>query len=362
MYDYLIVGAGLAGSVCACELKKKGNKVLVLDKRSHIGGNLYTENVEGIVVHKYGAHIFHTDNKVVWDYVNSLVDFQDYIHNPKANYKGELFDLPFNMNTFEKMWGVKTSKAAEFIIENQKPKSKKFPENLEEQALSLCGKDIYEKLIKGYTQKQWGRDCKDLPASIIKRIPFRFEYNNNYFDSKYQGIPKGGYTKLIEKLLEGIEVHLNEEFVKGKYQSKKIIYTGAIDEYFEYCFGPLEYRSLSFKEEVLKQQSFQNYAVINYTDSETPFTRIIEHKFFENTKESLASTVITKEYPQNWTVGKERYYPVNDEKNTALYNKYLQLACNESDIIFSGRLGLYSYLDMDKVIEKSFELLQSFLH
>lgn len=358
MFDFLIVGSGLFGSVCAHELNKKGKKVLVIEKRSHAGGNIYTENNEGIEVHKYGAHIFHTDSKQTWDYVNTFTSFEEYIHSPKANFKGELYDLPFNMYTFEKMWGVKNPEQARSIIENQKQNANiSVPENLEQQAISLCGKDIYEKLIKGYTQKQWGKDCKELPPSIIKRIPVRFEYNNNYFNSKYQGIPKNGYTELIQKLLKEIEIHLNEPFEKGKYDADKIIYTGAIDEYFDYCYGTLEYRSLRFEEEILEQENFQNYPVVNYTDSETPFTRIIEHKHFSKNTIIQKKTIITKEFPQNWTKGKEIYYPINDEKNNQLYSKYLKLSEKEKNIIFGGRLGMYAYFDMDKTVEEALLLV-----
>lgn len=354
-YDYLIVGTGLYGSIFAYEMNKKGNKCLVIDKRNHIGGNIYTEEIEGINVHKYGAHIFHTSNKEVWEYINQFCEFNNYINSPIASYKGEIYNLPFNMNTFNKLWGVRTPKEAQEKIEEQK---KEYgigePKNLEEQAISLIGKDIYEKLIKGYTEKQWGRDAKDLPRFIIKRLPVRFTYDNNYFNDRYQGVPIGGYTKIIEKMLEGIEVRLNSNFFdkREEYENiaDKIIFTGMIDEYYNYCFGKLEYRSLRFEIEVLNEENYQGNAVVNYTEREIPYTRIIEHKHFEYGQQE--KTVITKEYPSEWKEGEEPYYPVNNERNNELYSKYKELADKEEKVIFGGRLGEYKYYDMDKVIEK----------
>lgn len=354
-YDYLIVGTGLYGSIFAYEMNKKGNKCLVIDKRNHIGGNIYTEEIEGINVHKYGAHIFHTSNKEVWEYINQFCEFNNYINSPIASYKGEIYNLPFNMNTFNKLWGVRTPKEAQEKIEEQK---KEYgigePKNLEEQAISLIGKDIYEKLIKGYTEKQWGRDAKDLPSFIIKRLPVRFTYDNNYFNDRYQGVPIGGYTKIIEKMLEGIEVRLNSNFFdkREEYENiaDKIIFTGMIDEYYNYCFGKLEYRSLRFEIEVLNEENYQGNAVVNYTEREIPYTRIIEHKHFEYGQQE--KTVITKEYPSEWKEGEEPYYPVNNERNNELYSKYKELADKEEKVIFWGRLGEYKYYDMDKVIEK----------
>lgn len=354
-YDYLIVGAGLYGSMFAYEMNKKGKKCLVIDKRNHIGGNIYTEEIEGINVHKYGAHIFHTSNKEVWEYISQFCEFNNYINSPIANYKGEIYNLPFNMNTFNKLWGVRTPKEAQEKIEEQK---KEYgivePKNLEEQAISLIGKDIYEKLIKGYTEKQWGRDAKELPNFIIKRLPVRFTYDNNYFNDRYQGIPIGGYTKIIEKMLEGIEVRLNSNFFdkRKEYESiaDKIVFTGMIDEYYNYCFGKLEYRSLRFETEVLNEENYQGNAVVNYTEREIPYTGIIEHKHFEYRQQE--KTVITKEYPSEWKEGEEPYYPVNNERNNALYLKYKALADKEESVIFGGRLGEYKYYDMDKVIER----------
>ncbi|RZS99285.1 UDP-galactopyranose mutase [Aquimarina brevivitae] len=351
--DYLIVGSGLFGSVCAYELNKRGKTCMVIDKRYHQGGNVYCEAVEDINVHKYGAHIFHTNDKKIWDYVNSFVEFNRYTNAPIANYKGELYNLPFNMNTFYQLWGVKTpDKAKEIISQQINNLNIKNPENLEEQALSMVGTDIYEKLIKGYTEKQWGRNPKDLPAFIIKRLPVRFTFNNNYFDDKYQGIPIGGYNKLIEGLLEEIEIKLNVDYFKDKQQwdslADRIIYTGKIDEYFGYRFGNLEYRSLKFEQSILNQQNYQGNAVINYTDTDTPYTRIIEHKHFEFGKQP--KTVITKEYSQEWKPGTEPYYPVNDQKNSKIYNQYKQLADDESNVIFGGRLAEYKYYDMHQVI------------
>ena len=355
-YDYLIVGAGLYGAVMAYELGKKGKSCLVIDKRDHIAGNIYCEDVEGIHVHKYGAHIFHTSDKKIWDYINQFAEFNHYINSPVAVYKDELYNLPFNMNTFSRMWGIKTPEEAKKIIERQRKESGiTEPKNLEEQALFLGGKDIYEKLIKGYTEKQWGRKCTELPAFIIKRLPFRFVYDNNYFNDRYQGIPIGGYNKITEKLFEGCEIRLGADYLadKEKYDAlaDKVVYTGTIDSYFDYCFGKLQYRSLRFETEVLDCDNYQGNAVINYTDRETPYTRIIEHKHFEfGTQEK---TVITREYPAEWTEGMEPYYPVNDERNQELYKKYAELAGKEKNVIFGGRLAEYRYYDMDKVIESA---------
>lgn len=359
-YDYLIVGAGLFGAVCAYELNKKGNKVLVVEKRPHIGGNIYTEDNNGIQVHKYGAHIFHTNDKMIWDYVNSFVEFNRFTNSPLANYKGQLFNLPFNMNTFYQLWGVKTpTEAVAKINEQRKAMEGKEPSNLEEQAISLVGSDIYEKLIKGYTEKQWGRDCKDLPAFIIRRLPVRMTYDNNYFSDKYQGVPIGGYTKLIEKLLGGIEVRLNVDFLAEKYEytviADEIIYTGPIDEYFNNSLGKLDYRSLEFKTKVLNEENFQGNAVINYTEREIPFTRIIEHKHFEAVKTS--HTVVTEEYPSEWKEGDEPYYPVNDDKNMVLFKKYRELASKEN-VIFGGRLAEYKYYDMHQVIRSALNTVE----
>ena len=360
-YDYLVVGSGLYGSVFAREATNKGYKVLVLDRRNHIGGNVYTEKVEGINFHKYGAHIFHTNNKEVWDYVNGFVTFNRFTNSPIANYKGELYSLPFNMYTFNKMWGVITPEQAKAIIEQQKQEIKTEPENLEQQAISLVGRDIYEKLIKGYTEKQWGRDCKDLPPFIIKRLPVRFTYDNNYFNALYQGIPIGGYTKLIEELLKDIEVKLNIDYLLNKEEfdnlADTIIYTGPIDEYYAYQLGYLEYRSVRFENEILDIPNYQGNAAVNYTDRETPYTRIIEHKWFEFGKDEngndLPKTIISKEYSSEWKLGDEPYYPVNDDKNSKLYQQYKQLADKENNVIFGGRLGEYKYYDMDQVIESA---------
>lgn len=354
-YDYLIVGSGLYGSVFARLVKDSGKSVLVVEKRDHVGGNIYTEEVEGIQVHKYGAHIFHTNNKKVWDFINKYISFNDYKHSVLANYKGEIYNLPFNMNTFKKMWGVNTPEEAKSIIQSQS-QGITSPSNLEEQCISMVGTDIYQKLVKGYTEKQWGRDCKELPSFIIKRLPLRFEYNNDYFNATYQGIPIGGYTKLINNLLEGIEVKLNYNYLdhKDEIEYDKLIYTGPIDEFFDYKLGHLEYRSVRFETEVINQEYYQNNSVINYTEKEVPFTRIIEHKHFEDSKSP--KTIITKEYPSEWQIGEEPYYPVNDTKNTELYNKYKELAKNYSNIIFGGRLGEYKYYDMDGVIEKAIEI------
>ena len=361
-YDYLIVGAGLFGSIFAHEMTKKGKKCLVIEKRNHIGGNVYTELSENINVHKYGAHIFHTNNKEVWEYINQFADFNRYTNSPVANYKGELYNLPFNMNTFYQMWGVKTPEEAQAKIEEQKAESKvDNPQNLEEQAISLIGKDIYEKLVKGYTEKQWGRKCDELPAFIIKRLPVRFTFDNNYFNDLYQGIPIGGYTKIIEKMLDGIEVKLNTDFFDYKEKwlniADKIIFTGMIDQYFDYCYGELEYRGLNFEFETLDVENYQGNAVINYTDAETPYTRIIEHKHFENS-ESL-KTIITREYPKTWLKGEEAYYPMNDEKNSELFKKYQELAKKEGNVIFGGRLGMYKYFDMWQVIDEALKVVKS---
>lgn len=363
-YDYLIIGAGLFGSVFAHEAKKKCKNVLVVDKRPNIAGNIYTEEIEGINVHKYGAHIFHTNNQEVWNYVNQFSEFNRYTNSPVANYKGELYSLPFNMYTFNKMWGVVTPDEAKAKIELQKKESGIVePKNLEEQAISLVGTDIYEKLIKGYTQKQWGRLCTDLPSFIIKRLPVRYTFDNNYFDALYQGIPIGGYTKMIERMLEGIEVKLNCDYLENKQQlnkiAKKIIFTGAIDSYYEFKFGALEYRSVRFETEILNKSNFQGNAVVNYTDAETPYTRIIEHKFFEFGTQS--KTVISREYSSEWKLGDEPYYPVNDEKNKTLFEKYKTLADKEDNVIFGGRLGEYKYYDMDKVIESALALSKKLL-
>lgn len=360
-YDYLIVGAGIFGAVFAHEANKKGKKVLVIEKRNHIAGNIYTENVEGINVHKYGAHIFHTSDRKVWEYVNQFAEFNNYVNSPIAIYKDELYNLPFNMNTFSKMWGIKTPAEAKKIIDEQKKQYfVENPSNLEEQALSLAGKDVYEKLIKGYTEKQWGRDCKELPAFIIKRLPFRFTYNNNYFNDCYQGIPVGGYTQIVEKMLEGIEVRLNVDFLKEReiYENiaDKIIYTGMIDQYYDYKLGVLEYRSVRFETEKLDCDNYQGNAVVNYTDREVPYTRIIEHKHFEFGTQPV--TIISREYSSEWHKGDEPYYPVNDEKNNSLYEEYKELAVKEDKVIFGGRLGGYKYYDMDKTVKAALDLAE----
>ena len=359
MYDYLIIGAGLYGVVFARQAADSGKKVLVIDKRNHIGGNVYTEKVEGIDVHKYGAHIFHTNNKEVWDYVNRFATFNRFTNSPVANYKGELYSLPFNMYTFNKMWGVVTpDEAAAKIAEQKATAGITEPKNLEEQAISLVGTDIYEKLIKGYTQKQWGRPCAELPSFIIKRLPVRLTFDNNYFNALYQGIPIGGYTKLVENLLEGIEVRLGIDYLEHKAEldalAEKVVYTGPIDAYFGYCLGALEYRSVRFETALLDTPNFQGNAAVNYTDAEIPYTRIIEHKWFTFGKDEqgndLPKTVISREYSCRWHPGDEPYYPVNDEKNGALYEKYKALAEREEKVIFGGRLGEYKYYDMDAVI------------
>ena len=359
MYDYLIVGAGLYGTVCARELKDSGKSVLVIDKRDHIAGNVYTENMEGINVHLYGAHIFHTNNKTVWDYVQRFANFNRFTNSPVANYKGELYSLPFNMYTFNKMWGVVTPEAAATKIEEQrKAAGIKEPKNLEEQAISLVGTDIYEKLIKGYTQKQWGRPCDQLPSFIIKRLPVRLTFDNNYFNALYQGIPVGGYTAMVEKMLEGIEVRTGVDYLEDKEvwdaQAERVIYTGPIDAYFNFSLGTLEYRSVRFETEVLDKPNYQGNAAVNYTDAETPWTRIIEHKWFEFGKDEhgndLPKTVISREFSSEWKNGEEPYYPVNDEKNGKLYESYKALAAKEENVVFGGRLGEYKYYDMDQVI------------
>lgn len=364
-YQYLIVGAGLFGAVFAREMTKAGKKCLVIEKRNHIAGNIYTKEVNGIQVHQYGAHIFHTSDKEVWDYVNELAEFNHYINSPVASYRDELYNLPFNMNTFAKMWNIKTPKEAKAKIQEQIAElGITEPQNLEEQALSLVGTDIYEKLVKGYTEKQWGRDCRELPAFIIKRLPVRFVYDNNYFNDPYQGIPKGGYTGIVEKLLAGIDVKLDTAFedyceknvetgrfesADGEHTFEKVLYTGMIDEFYHYQLGELAYRSLRFETEVLEgEENYQGNAVVNYTEREVPYTRIIEHKHFEFGKQP--DTVITREYPRNWKKGDEPYYPVNDEKNGRLYEEYAELAQNEKNVLFGGRLGQYKYYDMDKVI------------
>lgn len=365
MYDYLIVGSGLYGAVFAQKAKETGKKVLVIDKRPNIAGNIYTEEMEGINVHIYGAHIFHTNNKVVWDYITKFAEFNRFTNSPVANYKGELYSLPFNMYTFNKMWGVVTpEEAAAKIEEQRKAAGISEPQNLEEQAISLVGTDIYEKLIKGYTQKQWGRPCTELPSFIIKRLPVRLTFDNNYFNALYQGIPVGGYTKMVENLLEGIEVRLGVDYLENKEEldalADKVIYTGAIDAYFDYKLGALEYRSVRFETEVLDKSNFQGNAAVNYTDSESPYTRIIEHKWFEFGKDAdgndLPKTVISREYSSEWKLGDEPYYPVNDEKNGNLYNQYKELAAKESKIIFGGRLGEYKYYDMDAVIASALDM------
>lgn len=347
-YNYLIVGAGLFGAVFARQAADAGKKVLVIDRRNHIAGNSYTENIEGIHVHRYGAHIFHTNEDEVWNFITRFASFNDYVHTVTANYRGELYSMPFNMYTFRQMWGVETAEEAAAIIETQKIPSS-GEDNLENHVISMVGRDIYEKLVKGYTEKQWGRPCSELPSFIIRRLPVRFEYNDNYFNAKYQGIPVGGYTKLVENMLSGIEVHLNEEYVPGRYDAAKIVYTGAIDAYFSSCFGSLQYRSVRFETDLLEMADYQGCSVMNYTDAETPFTRIIEHKHFDPCNASL-KTVISREYSSEWKPGEEPYYPVNDARNNALYEKYKALAENEKNVIFGGRLGQYKYFDMDRVI------------
>ena len=373
-YDYLIVGAGLFGSVFAYEAKKAGRKCLVIDRRSHIGGNVYTEETEGINVHKYGAHIFHTSNKEVWDYMNSFVEFNRYTNSPIARYKDELYNLPFNMNTFHALWGVKTPEEAKEKIQEQMQEALQQaekhagadgqlpePQNLEEQALRLIGRDIYEKLIKGYTEKQWGKRATELPSFIIKRLPVRFTYDNNYFNDKYQGIPEGGYTKIIEKMLDGIEVRTNTDFFAQRAEfeqcAEKIVFTGMLDEFYGYRFGELEYRSLRFESETLDQENYQGNAVVNYTEYDVPYTRIIEHKHFEFGTQP--KTVVTREYPATWSKGDEPYYPMNDERNNTLFAQYKELADAEQNIIFGGRLGEYKYYDMHQVVARALEIVRT---
>lgn len=363
MYDYLIVGAGLYGAVFAHEMKARGKKVLVIDRRAHIAGNVYTEKIEGIHVHRYGAHIFHTNNKKVWNYITQFAEFNRFTNSPVANYKGKLYSLPFNMYTFNQMWGVVTPEEASAEIERQRREITGEPKNLEEQAISLVGRDIYEKLIKGYTEKQWGRDCRELPAFIIRRLPVRLTFDNNYFNALYQGIPIGGYTKMVANLLEGIEVRLNTDYLEHKDEldalAQKVVYTGAIDAYFGYQLGHLEYRSVRFETELLDQPNFQGNAAVNYTDRETPWTRIIEHKWFEFGRDDegreLPKTIISREYSSEWKPGDEPYYPVNDEKNGELYARYKERAQGEKKVIFGGRLGEYKYYDMDAVIGAALE-------
>ncbi len=360
-YDYLIVGSGLFGSIFAYEANKRGKKCLVIDKRNHIGGNIYTEEIEGIQVHKYGAHIFHTSNKLVWDYIQQFVEFNRYTNSPIAKYKDEVYNMPFNMNTFHKMWGVITPQEAKEKIQKQIQEAQiDQPKNLEEQAISMVGKDIYEKLIKGYTGKQWGKPCTELPTFIIKRLPVRFTYDNNYFNDLYQGIPIGGYTQIIEKMLDGIDVRLNCDFFDNREEleniANKIVFTGMIDQYYNYCFGELEYRSLRFETELLNTDNYQGNAVVNYNEYEIPYTRIIEHKHFEYGTQP--QTVITREYPTTWEKGDEPYYPMNDEKNNMLYQKYQELAHKEDKVIFGGRLGMYKYFDMHHIIAEALKCVE----
>ena len=360
MYDYLIVGAGLFGSIFAYEAKKRGKNCLVIDKRPHIGGNIYTKEVEGINVHEYGAHIFHTSNHEVWKYIQQFATFNRYTNSPIARYKDEIYNMPFNMNTFNKLWGVITPEQAKKKIEQQiKESGITDPKNIEEQAISLVGRDIYEKLVKGYTQKQWGRRCDELPSFIIKRLPVRFTYDNNYFNDLYQGIPIGGYTQIIEKMLEGIDIRLNCNYFSNRKEletiANKIVFTGMIDQYYDYCFGELEYRSLRFETEVLEMENYQGNAVVNYNEYEIPYTRIIEHKHFEYGE--TRKTVITREYPATWKIGDEPYYPMNDEKNNYLYEKYKALADKENKVIFGGRLGMYKYYDMHHIISEALDMV-----
>ena len=352
MYDYLIVGAGFFGAVFAHEAQKRGKRCLVVERRGHIGGNCYTADVESIHVHRYGAHIFHTSDRQIWTYINQFCTFNNYVNSPIANYRGEIYNMPFNMNTFSRLWNISTPAEAKAIIDAQRADAPAQPQNLEEQAISLVGRDIYEKLVKGYTEKQWGRPCTELPAFIIRRLPVRFRYDNNYFNDRYQGVPEGGYTPIFEKLLDGIEVRLNCDYFDHRdelrAQCRKVVFTGPIDHYFDYCYGPLQFRSLRFESEVLDMENYQGNAVVNYTDRETPYTRVIEHKHFEFGTQP--KTVITREYPMDWHPGDEPYYTVNDEKNDQLYQRYAALAERETDVLFGGRLGEYKYYDMDKVI------------
>ena len=357
MYDYLIVGAGLFGAVFAREATDAGKKCIVIDRRDHIAGNIYSKDIESIQVHMYGPHIFHTDNDSVWEYVNRFTHFNHFKYEPVANYHGELYNLPFNMNTFHQMWGVNTPEEAAKKIDEQRQEIKGEPQNLEEQAIKLVGRDIYEKLIKEYTEKQWGRKCSELPAFIIRRLPVRFRFDNNYFNHPYQGIPIGGYTQMVERMLEGIEVRLNTEYKAGEIEASKVVYTGTIDAYFDYKFGELEYRSLRFETEVLDKPNYQGCAGMNFTSHKVPYTRIVEHKHFEF-DESSPKTVITKEYSETWKKGDEPYYPVNDEKNQSLFEKYKELASKEQNVIFGGRLGEYKYYDMDKVIARALEVVR----
>lgn len=361
MYNYLIVGSGLFGSVFAHEAKKRGKSVLVIERRYHTGGNIYCEEKEGINIHKYGAHIFHTDYKDVWDYVNQFVEFNNFINSPVANYKGELYNLPFNMNTFSKMWGVVTPAEAAAKIAEQRKVITGEPKNLEEQAISLIGTDVYTKLIKGYTEKQWGRSCTELPAFIIQRLPVRYTFDNNYFNDRYQGIPVGGYNKLIDTFLDGVEVRLGVDYneQRNAYQgiAEKVVYTGPIDAYFNYSLGQLEYRGLHFETERLEEENHQGVAVVNYTEREVPYTRSIEHKHFEFGKQPV--TYVTKEYPADWNPGKEAYYPVNNDKNQKLYAQYAELAKNEEKVLFGGRLAEYKYYDMDDVIKSSLNMVET---
>lgn len=364
MYNYLIVGAGLFGSIFAYEATKRGKTCLVIDKRNHVGGNIYTEEMDGIQVHKYGAHIFHTSNKEVWDYVNQFAEFNRYTNSPVAYYKGEIYNMPFNMNTFNKMWGVVTPGEARAKIKEQIEESRIVnPQNLEEQAISLVGKDIYEKLVKGYTQKQWGKLCTELPSFIIKRLPVRFTYDNNYFNDLYQGIPIGGYTQIIEKMLRGSDIRLETDYFANREEldglAEKTVFTGMIDEFYDQCYGALEYRSLHFETQLLDEENYQGNAVVNYTEYDIPYTRIIEHKHFEYGKQD--KTVITKEYPKQWEVGSEPYYPINDDKNGKLYDKYKEKAEKEENIIFGGRLAEYRYYDMHNVIEQALRCVDKVL-
>ena len=371
-YNYLIVGSGLFGSIFAYEANKRGKKCLIIDKREHIGGNIYTEKIEGINVHKYGAHIFHTSNKEIWNYINQFAEFNRYTNSPIARYKDELYNMPFNMNTFNKLWGVVTPTEAKKKIEEEKREAGIVePKNLEEQAISLVGRTIYEKLVKGYTEKQWGQKATELPSFIIKRLPVRFIYDNNYFNDIYQGIPIGGYTSIIEKMLKGIDIKLNCDFFDNREEleniAEKIVFTGPIDKFYNYKYGELEYRSLRFETDILDEENYQGNAVVNFTEYEVPYTRIIEHKHFEFgaslgiLPEGIAKekTIITKEYPDMWKQGKEPYYPINNDKNNNLYTKYFELSKKDKNVIFGGRLGLYKYFDMDKVIEVALKCVNS---